>query len=97
MRCLRCACVLEPHVEPACALTPGCYFCRAIPAFEEAVTSMKQGGIRRIVVPVELGYPDNDFNKRGPKPSSFSVSLHLIHLHNASLWHVQYARSRLCT
>lgn len=45
---------------------------KAIPAFEEAVTSMKQGGIRRIVVPVELGYPDNDFNKRGPKPSSFS-------------------------
>lgn len=30
------------------------------------------GGIRRIIVPVELGYPDNDFNKAGPKPSTFS-------------------------
>ena len=30
------------------------------------------GGIRRIIVPVELGYPDNDYNKAGPKPSTFS-------------------------
>jgi len=30
------------------------------------------GGIRRIIVPVELGYPDNDFNKLGPKPTTFS-------------------------
>ncbi|KAL4419473.1 hypothetical protein ABPG77_008275 [Micractinium sp. CCAP 211/92] len=43
-----------------------------IPAFEEAVAGMKVGGIRRIIVPVELGYPDNDFNKLGPKPSTFS-------------------------
>lgn len=46
-----------------------------IPAFEEAVMSMKEGGIRRIVVPVELGYPDNDMNKKGPTPTTFSVSL----------------------
>lgn len=46
----------------------------AIPAIEEAVASMKPGGIRRLIVPVELGYPDNDFNKKGPKPSTFSVS-----------------------
>ena len=45
-----------------------------IPAFEEAILGMRQGGVRRIVVPVELGYPDNDFNKLGPKPSTFSVS-----------------------
>ena len=32
------------------------------------------GGIRRLIVPVELGYPDNDFNKKGPKPSTFSAS-----------------------
>ena len=46
----------------------------AIPAIEEAVATMKPGGIRRLIVPVELGYPDNDFNKKGPKPSTFSVS-----------------------
>lgn len=33
------------------------------------------GGIRRIVVPVELGYPNNDYKKQGPKPTTFSVSL----------------------
>lgn len=31
------------------------------------------GGIRRLVVPVELGYPNNDFNALGPKPRTFSV------------------------
>ncbi|KAK9785766.1 hypothetical protein WJX73_009354 [Symbiochloris irregularis] len=45
---------------------------KVIPAFEEAVATMKPGGIRRIVVPVELGYPENDFNKAGPRPSTFS-------------------------
>ncbi|EFN59514.1 hypothetical protein CHLNCDRAFT_19306, partial [Chlorella variabilis] len=43
-----------------------------IPAFEEAVLGMKPGGVRRIIVPVELGYPDNDYNKLGPKPTTFS-------------------------
>eukprot|EP00879_Flechtneria_rotunda_P009077 GHRR01009504.1.p1 GENE.GHRR01009504.1~~GHRR01009504.1.p1 ORF type:complete len:268 (+),score=68.52 GHRR01009504.1:109-912(+) len=43
-----------------------------IPAFEEAVSTMKVGGIRRIVVPVELGYPNNDYKKQGPKPTTFS-------------------------
>ncbi|XP_073295232.1 peptidyl-prolyl cis-trans isomerase FKBP19, chloroplastic isoform X1 [Primulina huaijiensis] len=43
-----------------------------IPAFEEAVSSMALGGIRRIIVPPELGYPDNDFNKQGPRPTTFS-------------------------
>lgn len=33
---------------------------------------MKEGGIRRIIVPVELGYPDNDFKKAGPSPTTFS-------------------------
>ena len=45
-----------------------------IPAFEEAILGMKPGGVRRLVVPIELGYPDNDMNKLGPKPSNFSVS-----------------------
>jgi hypothetical protein len=43
-----------------------------IPAFREAVAGMKEGGIRRIIVPVELGYPNNDLNKAGPAPSTFS-------------------------
>lgn len=47
---------------------------QVIPAFEEAVLTMKEGGIRRIVVPVELGYPDFDMNKLGPTPTTFSVS-----------------------
>ncbi|KAL2559979.1 Peptidyl-prolyl cis-trans isomerase FKBP19 [Forsythia ovata] len=43
-----------------------------IPAFEEAVSGMAPGGIRRIIVPPELGYPENDFNKKGPRPTTFS-------------------------
>ncbi|KAG4205389.1 hypothetical protein ERO13_A04G101800v2 [Gossypium hirsutum] len=43
-----------------------------IPAFEEAITGMALGGVRRIIVPPELGYPDNDYNKSGPKPTTFS-------------------------
>jgi hypothetical protein len=34
--------------------------------------AVQVGGIRRIIVPVELGYPDNDYNKAGPKPTTFS-------------------------
>lgn len=26
-------------------------------------------------MPPELGYPENDFNKRGPRPTTFSVML----------------------
>ncbi|KAK4780719.1 hypothetical protein SAY87_016825 [Trapa incisa] len=43
-----------------------------IPAFEEAVVGMAPGGIRRIIVPPELGYPGNDFNRKGPRPTTFS-------------------------
>lgn len=43
-----------------------------IPGFDEAVRGMRVGGVRRAVVPVELGYPDGDFSKIGPKPSNFS-------------------------
>mmetsp|Transcript_19993 Transcript_19993/g.38744 ORF Transcript_19993/g.38744 Transcript_19993/m.38744 type:complete len:257 (-) Transcript_19993:207-977(-) len=45
---------------------------KVIPGFEEAVRGMKEGGIRRFIVPVELGYPDNDMKKKGPKPTTFS-------------------------
>ncbi|EEF50131.1 peptidyl-prolyl cis-trans isomerase FKBP19, chloroplastic isoform X1 [Ricinus communis] len=43
-----------------------------IPAFEEAVSGMTLGGVRRIIVPPELGYPENDFNRSGPRPTTFS-------------------------
>lgn len=43
-----------------------------VPGFEEALYGMKVGGIRRLIVPVELGYPNNDFNSLGPKPKTFS-------------------------
>lgn len=47
-------------------------FQQVIPAFEEAIEGMALGGIRRIIVPPELGYPGNDFNKLGPRPTTFS-------------------------
>ncbi|CAH2072852.1 unnamed protein product [Thlaspi arvense] len=43
-----------------------------IPAFEEAVSGMALGGVRRLVVPPELGYPENDYNKSAPRPTTFS-------------------------
>lgn len=43
-----------------------------IPGWEEAVQGMQPGGIRRIIVPQELGYPENDFRKAGPKPTTFA-------------------------
>ncbi len=31
------------------------------------------GGIRRVVVPLELGYPQDNWRKLGPKPTTFAV------------------------
>ncbi|VAH40959.1 unnamed protein product [Triticum turgidum subsp. durum] len=45
---------------------------QVIPAFEEAMTGMRPGGVRRIILPPDIGYPDNDLNKLGPKPTTFS-------------------------
>eukprot|EP00245_Coleochaete_scutata_P007927 TRINITY_DN23751_c0_g1_i1.p1 TRINITY_DN23751_c0_g1~~TRINITY_DN23751_c0_g1_i1.p1 ORF type:complete len:315 (+),score=64.35 TRINITY_DN23751_c0_g1_i1:2-946(+) len=45
---------------------------KVIPAFEEAIQGMQVGGVRRIIVPPELGYPDNDYRKAGPSPLTFS-------------------------
>mmetsp|Transcript_36395 Transcript_36395/g.93012 ORF Transcript_36395/g.93012 Transcript_36395/m.93012 type:complete len:80 (+) Transcript_36395:727-966(+) len=45
---------------------------QVIPGFEEGTIGMKPGGIRRIIVPVELGYPNGDMRTTGPKPTSFS-------------------------
>lgn len=45
---------------------------QVIPAFEEAILGMQPGGVRRIIVPPELGYPNNDMNRAGPKPTTFS-------------------------
>lgn len=43
-----------------------------IPGVEEAVAQMRPGAIWRLIVPVELGYPDNDWHKQGPAPSTFA-------------------------
>lgn len=45
---------------------------QVILAFEEAIKTMRVGGIRRIIVPSDLGYPNNDYNAKGPKPATFS-------------------------
>ena len=45
---------------------------QVIPAIEEAILGMRVGGVRRIIVPEELGYPKNSFDTVGPKPSNFS-------------------------
>ena len=45
-----------------------------IAGLEEAVLGMAEGGVRQIVVPPELGYPESDPGHEavGPKPSTFS-------------------------
>ena len=56
-----------------------------IPAVEEGVLGMREGGVRQLVFPPEIGYPmvgderegkmaDPGHDKVGPKPSSFSGS-----------------------
>lgn len=43
-----------------------------IPGIDEAVRGMRPGGIRRIIVPEELGYPKDGFASVGPVPATFS-------------------------
>ncbi|CAB1110224.1 unnamed protein product [Ectocarpus sp. CCAP 1310/34] len=45
-----------------------------IPGLEEGIKGMQAGGVRQIVVPPELGYPEGDrkHDRVGPKPSTFS-------------------------
>jgi FKBP-type peptidyl-prolyl cis-trans isomerase len=48
-----------------------------IPAIEEAVADMRPGAIRRLIVPVELGYPAGknglpDSRLKGPRPTTFA-------------------------
>lgn len=59
-----------------------------IPAIEEAMVGMKVGGVRRLIVPQELGYPGQppDFTKQGPTPGNFSVSLNS--LQQLYVWYV---------
>lgn len=35
------------------------------------------GSVRRIVVPLSLGYPDNSYRDIGPRPTTFSVASQL--------------------
>ena len=43
-----------------------------VPGIDEAVRGMAPGGIRRIIVPEEIGYPKDGFKSVGPRPSTFS-------------------------
>lgn len=43
-----------------------------IAAINEAILGMKQGGIRRIIVPPEIGYPETGFASTKPVPTTFS-------------------------
>lgn len=43
-----------------------------IPAWEEGLVGMREGGIRRLIVPEELGYPNGNWDIAGPKPTTFS-------------------------
>jgi FKBP-type peptidyl-prolyl cis-trans isomerase len=45
-----------------------------IPAIEQGVLGMAEGGVRQLVVPPSVGYPRSDpaHDKVGPKPSTFS-------------------------
>jgi FKBP-type peptidyl-prolyl cis-trans isomerase len=50
---------------------------KVIPAIQEAVADMKPGAIRRLIVPVELGYPLGknglpDSKLAGPQPTTFA-------------------------
>lgn len=45
-----------------------------IPALEEGLLTMAEGGVRQLVVPPGIGYPPSDpgHDKVGPKPTTFS-------------------------
>lgn len=45
---------------------------KVIRGIDEAVRGMLPGGIRRVIVPEELGYPKDGFKSVGPKPATFS-------------------------
>lgn len=46
---------------------------RIVPGVETALRGMKVGGYRRVIIPENLGYPDNDYRKWAPSPTTFSV------------------------
>ena len=45
-----------------------------IPGIEQGVVGMAEGGVRQLVVPPSVGYPESDpgHTKVGPRPSTFS-------------------------
>jgi FKBP-type peptidyl-prolyl cis-trans isomerase len=49
---------------------------RIIPGLEEALRGMQMGGVRRVIIPENLGYPDADYKNWEPAPKTFSVRPH---------------------
>lgn len=45
-----------------------------IPGVQLGLAGMKVGGIRRLIIPETLGYPNADFRNWGPSPETFAVS-----------------------
>jgi hypothetical protein len=46
---------------------------KIIPAVDEALRGMKTGGVRRLIIPEQLGYPEGDYKNWEPSPGTFSV------------------------
>lgn len=44
-----------------------------IPGVQIGLAGMKVGGIRRLIIPETLGYPNADFKNWGPSPETFAV------------------------
>ena len=79
---------LGPHVQPKGSSFEGndkdyvrlkLGSANIIPGVEEALRGMRVGGVRRVIVPEQLGYPNADFKKWAPSPTTFSVRSRAAH------------------
>ena len=80
---LACAASHASYQSPALLLNPSICttsgqdgaLIQVIPAIEEGILGMKEGGVRRLIVPPELGYPNNDFRQVSTACKLFQQSL----------------------
>jgi FKBP-type peptidyl-prolyl cis-trans isomerase len=55
---------------------------KLIPGVQLALSGMKVGGIRRVIVPESLGYPNGDYKNWQPSPTTFAVRVRTtMHVH----------------